>query len=404
MLRSRVLITNFITTSGGGTRTALSIARCLADAGYLTDLVSLWGLDLKALEKLHGIKLSDLTSKGLLRIYYRPRRDVFASARYFSYRSFKDLVRDFIKTGSYNAFFFFDDVLRIKELINSDETIFLYTHFSFIHRIMASLFEDLIKEVQHSKLEIFKERLMRALLSNFFMNNLKAIKRLIVLANSTVTLSFIKSLWKLDPILLHPPITYPSTLIESSRLFGQKEDIVVSVGVFEPTKKFGVIIEAFAKSRMCKKAKLIMIGSPANTAYLTYLREKALRLGIADKVKFLLNLSDEEKWNTLYKSKIIVHAKIFEPFGIAVAEGMYAGCIPIVFKGSLSGPWIDLTERGRYGFGFKDVDELADLIDYTLTDYDKMKDKVNAIIVKASMYSYEKFRKQLIDIVTKQLV
>ncbi|MEM2512158.1 MAG: glycosyltransferase, partial [Ignisphaera sp.] len=132
--------------------------------------------------------------------------------------------------------------------------------------------------------------------------------------------------------------------------------------------------------------------------------EKALRLGIAERVKFLVNVSDIEKWNILMKSKIIVHAKIFEPFGIAVAEGMYAGCIPVVFRGPLSGPWIDLTNKGEFGFGFRDVDALADIMDNVLADYDKMKAMVNDIATRALAYSYESFRKRFLTVIAKQLV
>jgi len=398
---SKILITNLFTASGGGTRTTLSIARCLADSGYLTDLVSLWGLDLKTLEKLHGIQLSDLVSEGMLRVYYRPRHEVFTSIRYFSYRDFKNLVKEFVKTGSYNAFFFFDDILRIEELLDLDKPVFLYVHFSFVHRIIASLFDELTSEMQYWKLNVLKERLMRVLLSNFFVVNPKIIGKVIVLANSTVTLSFVKSLWGIDPILLHPPVIYPSTFIEPSRSFEQKKNIIVSLGVFEPTKRFGVLLDAFARSRVREKATLVIMGNLVNPVYLRYLREKSIRLGIKDRVKFLVNMDDFVKWDMLMRSKIIVHAKIFEPFGIAVAEGMYAGCIPIVFKSPLSGPWVDSVERGKYGFGFRDTDELAEVLSNVLTGYEELKFMVDPIKEKALSYSYTNFKAKLLQIVRK---
>ncbi|MEM4004548.1 MAG: glycosyltransferase [Desulfurococcaceae archaeon] len=401
MSRGKVLITNFITTSGGGTRTTLSIARSLADAGYLTDLVSLWGLDLKTLEKLHGIQLSDLVSKGVLRIYYRHRRGVFTSIRYFSYRDFKNLVNEFVKTGSYNAFFFFDDVIKMRELLDLDKTIFLYVHFSFVHRIMISLYDELTGEMPYREIKILKERLMRVLLRSFFVANPKAIGKVIVLANSTVTSLFIRNLWGIDPIILHPPVICPSTFMEPSRSFVQKKNIVVSVGALEPTKRFGVLLDAFARSRVREKATLVIVGNLVNPAYLRYLREKSIRLGIKDRVKFLINTDDFVKWDMLMRSKIIVHAKIFEPFGIAVAEGMYAGCIPIVFKSPLSGPWIDSVERGKYGFGFRDADELAEVLSNVLTGYEELRFMVDPIKEKALSYSCTNFKAKLLQIVRK---
>ncbi|MEM2196917.1 MAG: glycosyltransferase, partial [Sulfolobales archaeon] len=356
---------------------------------------------LKTLEKFHCMQLSDLVSKGILRIYYRPRRGVFTSIRYFSYRDFKNLVKEFVKTGSYNALFFFDDVLRMEELFDLNKPVFLYVHFSFIHRIMASLFDELTSEMRYWKVEVLKERLMRVLLSNFFVVNPKTIGKVIVLANSTVTLSFIRSLWGIDPIILHPPVIYPSTFMEPSRSFAQKKNIIVSVGVFEPTKRFGILLDAFAKSRIREKAKLVIVGNLVNPAYLRYLREKSIKLGVNDKVEFLVNVDDLVKWDMLMRSKIIVHAKIFEPFGIAVAEGMYAGCIPIVFKGPLSGPWIDSVERGKYGFGFRDTDELAEVLSNVLTDYEELRFMVDSIKEKALSYSYTNFKAKLLQVARK---
>ncbi|MEM0241065.1 MAG: glycosyltransferase [Candidatus Nezhaarchaeales archaeon] len=404
MSRGKVLITNLVTAAGGGTRTTLSIVRCLADAGYLTHLVSLWGLDVKTLEKLHGIQLGDLISKGVLRIYYRPRRGVLTSMRYFSCRDFKNLVNELIKTGSYNALFFFDDVLKVKELLDLDTTMFLYVHFSFVHRMMASLYDELTGEMQYWGAGILKERLMRVLLSRFFVANPKLIGNVVVLANSTVTRLFIRNLWGVNPLILYPPVIYPSTFMEPSGLFAQKKNLIVSVGVFEPMKRFGVLLDAFARSRVREKAKLVMVGNLVNPAYLRYLREKSIKLGIKDRVKFLVNVDDSVKWDMLIRSKIIVHAKIFEPFGMAVAEGMYAGCIPIVFKGSLSGPWIDIVERGKYGFGFRDTDELTEVLSNVLTDYEELRFMVDSIKEKALSYFYTNFKAKLLQIIRELVI
>ncbi|MEM4718420.1 MAG: glycosyltransferase, partial [Desulfurococcaceae archaeon] len=241
------------------------------------------------------------------------------------------------------------------------------------------------------------------LLSRFFVANPKSIGNVVVLANSTITRLFIRSLWGFDPKILYPPVTYPFKFVEPSRL-AQKKNIIVSVGAFEPTKRFGVLLDAYARSRVREKARLVIVGNLAYPAYLSYLREKAIKLGVKDRVKFLVNVDDFVKWDMLLRSKIIVHAKIFEPFGIAVAEGMYAGCIPIVFRGSLSGPWIDSVERGRYGFGFRDADELAEVLSNVLTDYEELRFMVDSIKEKALSYSYTNFKAELLQIIRELVI
>jgi len=44
--------------------------------------------------------------------------------------------------------------------------------------------------------------------------------------------------------------------------------------------------------------------------------------------------------------------------------------VSVVYKGSLSGPWIDIVDRGRYGTGFRTIEELADAIDYIMNACD----------------------------------
>ena len=87
------------------------------------------------------------------------------------------------------------------------------------------------------------------------------------------------------------------------------------------------------------------------------------------RVEFITNADERIKTKILSRSKIILSASHFEPFGISIVEGMSLGCIRIVYQGDLSGPWVDICDKGRYGLGFRNTAELAERIELVLSDH-----------------------------------
>ena len=74
--------------------------------------------------------------------------------------------------------------------------------------------------------------------------------------------------------------------------------------------------------------------------------------------------------NLYASSKIILSVAHFEPFGMSVAEGMMLRAVPAVYRGPLSGPWIDIIDKGNYGIGFRTTEELAEAIEHVInTEY-----------------------------------
>jgi len=211
--------------------------------------------------------------------------------------------------------------------------------------------------------------------------------------------------WKLDPEVLYPPVYIPSHIrgkVMKRDIAEGRENLIVTLGVFEPSKRHDVVIEALSRARTVQNARLLLVGSPSHDAYLHYLYDKIKKLNVKDRVKIMVDADEEMKWFLLSKAKAIVHPKIFEPFGIAVAEGMYAGAIPIVYKGSLSGPWIDIVKRGRYGLGFKNLEELSDSLESVIENYEyllSMLDPTNACM----KFTYEKFKENLMHLLSDLL-
>jgi len=115
-------------------------------------------------------------------------------------------------------------------------------------------------------------------------------------------------------------------------------------------------------------------------------------------VFILTNVSEEKKWIVLSQAKIIVHAKRFEPFGIAAAEGMVAGAIPVVYKGYTSGSWIDIVKEGKYGFGFKTIHELSEIIYNILTfNRNKLNEIRKSILNRVNEFTLGNFEHKFIN-------
>ena len=77
----------------------------------------------------------------------------------------------------------------------------------------------------------------------------------------------------------------------------------------------------------------------------TYLKGKCAD---RDRIKFIGRISDEELRIYLYASRILAFPSITknEAFGLALAQGMYCGCVPITFKVVGSGVnWVSIKDR-----------------------------------------------------------
>jgi len=398
----RVVVANVHNGYGGGVRVALNIVKALLEEGWYVDLVSLSGLPLPKLEEVHGVELQHYVDENKLKIRYRfSELPIIAKSRLFAIKAFENYLIEYLNNvgvENVSLVVFFDDApSRVLELLEEHSApVVLYIHFSYVHRIALALYDEIFRGRFSSRFEVFKERLMRTALRRIFVwipdyRNVK------VLANSTITRVVTRIVWKIDPEVLYPPVYIPSHIrskVMKRDIAEGKENLIVTLGVFEPSKRHDVVIEAFSRSRIMQNAKLFLIGSPSYDVYIYYLYNKIKELNIKDRVKIIVNADEDMKWYLLSKAKAIVHPKIFEPFGIAVVEGMCTGAIPIVYKGSLSGPWIDIVERGKYGFGFRNSEELSDDLESVIENYEYLLYILNPANV-CMKFAYEKFKENL---------
>lgn len=377
----KVLLANLVNYTGGGVRVTLNIAQALAEQGYYVILYALRGYDAEMLDKIHGVRLSKFINRNLRILYSKIPLGLKPAYIYhwFFVKNLKDLV-DRLRP---DIVVVFDDIpVFFAEDRYKDINVLLYSHLPLHFH----------KETRH--IDSIRYRLIDHLhhiyASKYYYVG-KAPSNWVLIANSTITGIAISKLFGRVDAIIHPPVNQPKYVADPRA----KKRIIISIGVIEPTKRFEVALKSMQK---IDSGHLIIIGHLQYKQYWRYLVKEVKRLNLENRVRFLLDVPDELKWSLLKHAMVLVHAKKFEPFGIAVAEGMAMGAVPIVYKGPLSGPWIDIVDKGKYGFGFKDEIDLSGIIKDLLSDHNLWYEWSVLAQQRASYFTYDNFRNKISEI------
>jgi len=218
----------------------------------------------------------------------------------------------------------------------------------------------------------------------------------VVLANSRYIARLIKMLWGGEALVLNPPVRVRDFEPYGKKAFEERDNAVVMIGRISPEKRIEDVIDAIALSET--KPALRIVGGliPTTIPYKEKLEKRARKKGV--KVEFYPNVSREELVKIATSSRVFVHATIGEHFGIAVVEGMAAGCPVIVHKSG--GPYEDVINYGKYGLHYDTVGELAGRID-KLMDSRVWRHYHSLSLRRAPEFSEEVFARKLLEVVGK---
>jgi glycosyltransferase involved in cell wall biosynthesis len=200
--------------------------------------------------------------------------------------------------------------------------------------------------------------------------------------------------------LLNPPVEAKTIYKKFFKPWSKKEDLAVFLGAFTRDKDIEILVKAFKElHRKGVDLKLVMMGfCDKDPSYVRGLVKSIRMLNIEHVVRIVCNPSRELVLGILSRAKFIVHPHRYEPFGIAILEAMAAGCTPIVRKGP-NGPWKEIVDEGRYGYGFETVDDLVKLL-INLTREEKiLHTSHNTVYARRAIHFDEaEFRKRFTEI------
>jgi len=375
---------------GGGVRVAVAMAKVFEEIGFKPYLVAIRGYTVERLSRLHGISLQKTEA-----LYYLGFGESARIPFPLQVRMIISFVERLVHKYRPEVVVFHDDIPLVDEKVFRETNVVLYSHFPYAARIKFNVTD--VYEIPPAKSDEILDRVYRKALRNLIYVD-SVPESAILVANSTVTATFMRKLWNKYIRIVYPPFIRSEHCDEYRNVRNvERKDLVIVLATLQPNKRIGDIIKALSLLRSAD-ARLIIMGHKGYEPYMNYLKNLARSLGVKSRIAIIIDVSECVKWRILAKAKAVISAARFEPFGIAVVEGMYAGTIPIVYRGSLSGPWIDIVERGKYGFGFRNLEELSDRIEQAINDYGKYIKEMH-IIERSIYFEYKNFMNEFVDIV-----
>ena len=108
----------------------------------------------------------------------------------------------------------------------------------------------------------------------------------------------------------------------------REKEYLLFLGRIHPKKGCDLLIEAFAA--VARPGLHLVMAGPDETGWGDELRAQAERLGIAERITWTGMLRGDAKWGALYGGEAFVLPSHQENFGIAVADALACGVIPLI--------------------------------------------------------------------------
>ena len=175
-------------------------------------------------------------------------------------------------------------------------------------------------------------------------------KNVQIWANSTYTKSVIFDNWMLNSTVMYPPLNLK--FYNPSLGFNDRDIDVVFFGQMYYTKRH------FLAEKLADKGyNVVVMGARI---------PEGLTIKPRENLHVYSNLTVKEYTDILSRSKVYVHARPGEHFGITITEAMASGCSVIVHKSG--GQWIDISKYGKYTLVFDSEQRLVENIQKLLSE------------------------------------
>lgn len=150
----------------------------------------------------------------------------------------------------------------------------------------------------------------------------------ITMVNSIFMQGIVKSLYGIESVVLYPGFL-PDATSNVLPSWEDREFLFTSVGrisadkeILELLSLFRLLADAFPDARF------VIAGRVAESAYFREVQQTAKHLRLP--IRFMLDCPRDELDRLLKTTKIFIHPKANEHFGIAVLEAAHAGCLTFV--------------------------------------------------------------------------
>ena len=223
-------------------------------------------------------------------------------------------------------------------------------------------------------------------MSRFFIR--QRVKKIsLALTNSRFTAKKIMEYLNIKPLVVHPPVDVKK--FYSEQTWSDREDKVVSIGMFVPWKRLHLLLEV---ARRLPNVQFVIIGKISEDH-----RGYYEKLCMQSPDNLTIKSGETPFYKELASAKAYVHL-CAEPFGISVVEAAAAGCVPIVYH--IGGPAECL---GDAALTWKDMKQLSTRISELIKDKDLWSEASEKAKKKAFEFDASIFEKRIRNIIEGQL-
>jgi glycosyltransferase involved in cell wall biosynthesis len=374
------LLHDSLNSCGGAERLALAFARALKELGHSVDLFVLEPTLWEKIETIMSINRNVIDHehvlfpiKGLLSL-----RTLYNK---FPLWFLRDIIgAHMVRSRNY------DLIITTKQILVPVFTDILYIHFpNFVIEYYYLYYPD----KSNSTLYRIYLQPLELLLKPLLLLSRGLDHKPLILTNSRFSAFAIRKFLGMNCLVLYPPIELEKYLPLFQNI--ERKNLVVTLSRIEPLKNIEVILDI---ARETKTVNFIIAGTIGSINYYSALKRKIKALGLEERVKILPNIEEEVKRAILKISKIYLHPMKYEHFGIAVVEAMASGLIPVVHKSG--GVWMDIVEYGKYGFGFRRIDEAVEYINSILEmNESELQNWRSKLLEKVKIFSYDVFKSNI---------
>lgn len=219
-----------------------------------------------------------------------------------------------------------------------------------------------------------------------------------ILTNSTWTKRKVLEAYGDVPVeVLYPSVRLDFFGTAYKEPFMKREKIVVTISRFSSEKRLEEIPKV-AKELPDYEFYIVGNTSKHSEAVIRRIRSVMTELKVSN-VTLLTNAPDDSLRDLLAKARFYLHPPYAEHFGIAIAEAMAAGAIPIVYKDG--GGWTDLVSPVDSMLGYDDINQVPQIVRTLEQNPDRAEEIRRRAYNHVQQFRFENFRSRLAEIIAK---
>jgi len=175
----------------------------------------------------------------------------------------------------------------------------------------------------------------------------------------------------------------PDTIESTLRRLGVEQPYVLSVGTFDPHKRFALVADVF--TRLDASLHLVVAGHQG--PYEPEIRQTVTTTGMAHRAHLTGHLPVEDLAAVYSGARCLLHASAYEGFGLPLLEAMACGCPVVAFANSAI---VETSGGAGITVSDGDVAALAEAASSMIEDTTERTRRIAAGRARAAEYTWER--------------